>query len=344
MYTAAAYLVENKSGLTFSDYLENNFFKPLNMTSSSLQPSRARAKGFEDRFARGHEWDKKTEKMTSIGMVEVPEADGAGSIITSVNDYIKWVRAMMNQEGPVTEQVYEGIMRPRTIASTKMDKLPPYTSPSLYCAGLERSWYRGHLRVDHGGGVTGYSTKQFFLPGHKFGGVVISNSGSTDGADDVIVDELIDELLQVPESELPDWEAYQGSFVDEDDNADSDQVDVIKKGLPEGKEEPEPLPRDMQSYVGRYWNKGYHDLVVEVKDDKLYVDASDRSFGFTGYLGHITGGTNFYFRIAESEAWGGADMATFAAEFKMEGDKVVALGVQLEDSLPDDALIWFERQ
>lgn len=170
------------------------------------------------------------------------------------------------------------------------------------------------------------------------------NSGSTDYADDLIIDELIDELLQVPEAERPDWEAYEYSFLDDDDTAENDQKKIIEELLPEGVTGSEPLTREMESYAGRYWNKGYHDLVVEVKDGKLFIDASDRSFGFTGFLGHVKDQTKFFFRIAESEAWGGLDMACLKAEFKIEGDKVVALGVQFEDALPDDELIWFDKQ
>lgn len=344
MYTAAAYLVENKSGMSFAEFLETNFFKPLDMTSSSLQPSRARAKGFGDRMARGNQWEKETQKMVSIDMVEVPEVDGAGSIITSVNDYIKWIRAMIHLQAPVTEQIREEMLRARAVTNNRHKKLPPYSSPPMYGAGLETSYYRGHLRVDHGGGVTGFTTKQFFLPGLRFGGIMMLNSGSTDYADDLIIDELIDELLQVPEAERPDWEAYEYSFLDDDDTAENDQKKIIEELLPEGVTGSEPLTREMESYAGRYWNKGYHDLVVEVKDGKLFIDASDRSFGFTGFLGHVKDQTKFFFRIAESEAWGGLDMACLKAEFKIEGDKVVALGVQFEDALPDDELIWFDKQ
>jgi Beta-lactamase class C and other penicillin binding proteins len=45
MYTVATHLVEVKSGQDFGTFLEERFFKPLDMASTTLQPSSARSKG-----------------------------------------------------------------------------------------------------------------------------------------------------------------------------------------------------------------------------------------------------------------------------------------------------------
>lgn len=42
MYTVATHLVEVVSKQPFSEFLEQRFFEPLSMNSSSLQPARAR--------------------------------------------------------------------------------------------------------------------------------------------------------------------------------------------------------------------------------------------------------------------------------------------------------------
>ncbi|KPM41029.1 hypothetical protein AK830_g5561 [Neonectria ditissima] len=346
MYTVAAYLVENKSGQTFSDWLESRFFKPLDMASSSLQPSRARAKGFGHRMAHGYTWDSKKKRQVQLDILECQDADGAGCIITSVNDYIKWVKAMMHQQGPVTEAVYKSMLRARSITNPDGTELPPQTSPVLYAAGLELSYYRGNLRVSHAGGVTGFSTKQFFIPGQKFGGVITCNSDSGSVVGSVLVDELIDEMLQVPDAERPDWHAFETAFEGEDEeeeDIETLEAKVRKEMLGNGKTEPEPLTRDLESYAGRYWNAGYHDMVVQIKDGKLFVDASERSFGFTAVLSHVASQTKFTFRTADSEDWGGLDSAVSKAEFKVEEGKVAALGVDLEHDLVNE-WIWFSRQ
>ncbi|KAJ6787538.1 hypothetical protein PWT90_02793 [Aphanocladium album] len=370
MYTASAYLVEKKSGLSFSDFLETNFFKPLDMTSSSLQPSRARAKGFGDRLAEGYTWVGKESRQAPVPMVECPEADGAGSIITSVNDYIKWVRAMVHKQGPVTDAVYNGLLKGRTLTNPRGEDLPPHSSPGIYCAGLESDYYRGQQRVEHGGGVPGFGTEQLFLPAQKFGLVIATNSGDGGHAASMIMfRELMDEVLQVPVEERPDWEDLRDKREAEDeDEDDPDKCEAeirqdILESL-EGKEgggdaeendakvekkdrEPQPLTTPLAAYAGTYEHRGYHQLVLEIKDGKLFVDAEERSFGFTGVFNHVAEQTLFTLRIAESKEWGGQDKTAIKAEFKLDEDgKVTQLGVMLEPDMEETTgeMIWFTKK
>ena len=140
MYTVAVHLVQQKTGLSFADFLSANFFQPLAMSSSSLQPSRARARdGFEARMAMGYTWVRASQRQAPVPMVECPEADGAGSIITSVNDYIKWVRALLHRTSPVTEAVYSGLVRARTIVNPDGERLPPRSSPATSDATMPAS-------------------------------------------------------------------------------------------------------------------------------------------------------------------------------------------------------------
>lgn len=44
-------------------------------------------------------------------------------------------------------------------------------------------------------------------------------------------------------------------------------------------------------YAGKYRNAGYHDLILEDKDGKLWADCSDRNFGFVLSLDHVSGDT-----------------------------------------------------
>lgn len=370
MYTVMAYLVEAKSGLSFSDFLENTFFQPLGMTSTSFQPSRARAKGFGDRIATGYNWVEKKQKQMPVPMVECPEADGAGSIITSVNDYIKWVRALIHKQGPVSEGVYNGITRPRTITNPILEDPNPFMSPGLYGAGLESWYYRGHMEVEHGGGVTGFGTKQWFVPGHKFGCVITTNADGGHAAGWILVRELIDEVLKVPEAERVDWEAIADKNEDKDkqegdpdyeeaeirkailkelsgeNQDDKKEAEKTTKEKKEAELQPQPLTTPFEAYAGTYSHPGYHEFVLEVKDGELFVDASDRSFGFTGVFHHVADQTQFVLRIAESEGWGGQDLGAIRAQFKLEDGRATQFGAALDPDSEDSEheLIWFTRK
>ncbi|KAJ8109266.1 hypothetical protein ONZ43_g6180 [Nemania bipapillata] len=142
MYTVAAYLVEKKSGLPFADFLQERFFGPLGMSSTHLQPKRARASGLGDRMAQGHTWNEEEKRYISFDASDTIEGEGAGSIITSANDYIKWVKALMNREHPIDDEVYKGLTKMRTLVSPDSDDLEPMTSPVMYAAGLEPALLR----------------------------------------------------------------------------------------------------------------------------------------------------------------------------------------------------------
>lgn len=79
MYTVATHLVEVKTGLKFHDFLQSNFFEPLSMAQSFLQPSSAEARGFGHLLAQGHHWDKKTKAYRQFDTPDCPDSQGAGS-------------------------------------------------------------------------------------------------------------------------------------------------------------------------------------------------------------------------------------------------------------------------
>jgi hypothetical protein len=333
MFTVATYLLEKQSGLSFSDFLQERFFRPLGMHSTNLQPERARANGLSDRIATGYAWQEKIEEYKGFQSPDCPEADGAGSIITSVNDYIKWVKAMMNNEDPITAEVYNGLVKLRSIEDPEMDELPPFTSMTAYAVGWEVLFYRGHKVIQHSGSVPGFGTRHFFLPGFKFGGVIFGNSSDAGVAAQVLVQELIDEVLGVPKAERLDWNKIESAKESEDEDEEGKLREKICPGL----KEPQPQTLPLSVYTGEYWNLGYHSIVVQVKDDKLFIDATDRSMGFTLTFDHVCEQTAYIAHL--SDFLEGGD-TTIRAEFEINKGRAVKLGLQFE--LDMEGLIWFD--
>lgn len=99
-----------------------------------------------------------------------------------------------------------------------------------------------------------------------------------------------------------------------------------------GIQEPQPQKTPLDAYTGEYWNKGYRLFTVQVKDDKLFIDATDRSMGFTLILEHICDQTKYIAHMSDFLE-GGDD--PLIAEFKFEGDKASKLGVDLESDIEE---------
>lgn len=350
MFTVATHLVERKTGIDFADFLEQRFFQPLGMVSSNLQPERARAKGLGDRITPGHWWDKKASKYSTFVVPDAPEAQGAGSIITSVDDYVKYVRAMMNKEGPFTEDVYKGLIRPRSIITQDYDKLLPFTSPLLYAAGWEVHHYRGYMVVAHTGGIAGASTIHFFVPDLKFGGAIFGNSDDASLIAEVLMQELLDELLGLPQDQRLRWDKvlYEkrtgkgyddyGTNNNEDADDEEEEVEAERQKLYPGIKEPEPQKMPLSAYTGEFWNPGWRGIEVQIEQGQLFVDCSDRSYVFTIKLQHVCEQTKYV--AVMREVVGGVGTAV-RAEFRFEGGVAVRLGIAFEEELDD--YIWFDR-
>ncbi|KAI1108902.1 beta-lactamase family protein [Nemania sp. NC0429] len=335
MYTVAAYLVGEKSGQPFADFLQQRFFAPLGMSSTHLQPTRARSFGLGDRIATGYAWNKEDERYASLEARDCVEGEGAGSIITSVNDYLKWVRALLYREHPIDEEVYKGLVRMRTFTSPDPERREPMTSPVAYAAGLEIFYYRGHMVVGHDGGVSGFGSRHFFLPELRLGGAIFGNSSDAADVATILSRELIDEVLGVPAAERPDWEkVVSGAGADDSEFAQGGPKETeMRRAL---REASEPQKTPLAAYAGEYWNPGYRGMTVVVKDGELYVDARDRAMGYSLTFHHVRGQTEYIVRLRPFEY---DDEELLAAEFRFRNDRVVKMGIELEA----DELIWFDR-
>ncbi|KAJ5348051.1 uncharacterized protein N7506_001304 [Penicillium brevicompactum] len=361
MYTVLTHLIEVKSKLSFSDFLEDRIFLPLAMNSSSLQPANARAKGLGDRIATGYIWNK-TSGYRECQCADCPEGQGAGSVITSANDFIKWVKALVNQEGPITQKVYQGLVRPRSFPNYHPARLKPFTSPPLYAAGVDIYYYRGHMVVGHNGVVPGFGARFAFIPSIKFGAVVMGNSSEAGIVAGILIRELIDDALGILEPDKaagvrvskvgvnPSESTKAGekkkqkrsrppknSKPEHQSNRPSD-ANKTKPDMSQPDDEVEPQVKPLHQYTGHYWNSGYRGITVQIVDNRLFVDASDRAMGFTLTFHHISDQTKYTAKLVDAVE-GGSD--PIEAEFLFEGDEVAGLGLNLELSLRK--LIWFHR-
>ncbi|KAK2612752.1 hypothetical protein QQS21_001203 [Conoideocrella luteorostrata] len=346
MYTAVTYLVEKKSGIPFSDFLRQKFFEPLDMTTSFLQPEEARANGFGDRLTPGHYWDEEKEEYLTFHYPDTPEGQGAGSVVTSVNDYIKYVKAMLNQDGPFTEDIYKGILKPRTIVGLDMVKPYPYSSPRIYASGWHMHHYRGYKIVAHDGGIPGCSTTHMFMPELKFGCVVFGNAEGACTIFTALTRELIDDALRLPKDQRLDWEKVEMKmFHDEEESGDEDSDDKEEEEeedwqawFPDIKE-CESHEHPLEVYTGDYWHAGYRGIKVQTKDDQLFIDANDRSFAFTLTFKHVSEQKHFVaYLCCPTEGMNDP----IRAEFRFGDDGSVShMGVQLDEDLDD--LIWFDK-
>ncbi|KAI1322053.1 beta-lactamase family protein [Xylariaceae sp. FL0255] len=343
MYTVAVHLIEEKTGQKFSDFLEERIFSLLHMGSTSLKPSRAYEKGHGGRIATGYRWIGSEPKATtdsdssilsssenlnpqfSYRVVEVfnhPVEQGAGSILTSTDDLIKWVRAFLiaanqvehksdserrdrDQGRPITGDVYRGMTRMGAIVDPSGERQRRYGSAVIYAAGLEIYHYCRHAAIGHDGYVSGFASRFVFLPELDFGICLMGNSQD--------VKNFSDNINSQSETTEPLTESNKES---------------IDLGLP------------LTAYTGIYYNSGYHNLEVRVtKDGKLFINASDRSIRFILIFEHFHAEMHFNLKIVC--AIDGVERH-ITGNFMLSGDGAVdKMGLHLEPIMHE--MIWFDH-
>lgn len=335
MYTAATHLIETQTGLSFSDFLEAHFFEPLGMSSSSLQPSLSRRRGLGQHIALGHMWDETEGLYREFPTVDAPEAQGAGCVVTSVEDYIKLVRALMRREAPISQQVYDGLTMIRSFPDpTPHSSLDAVKSPSFYCAGLEVTYNRGHTVIGHNGRIAGFGSHFFFIPSLDFGCVMMGNATETALLAVALEQELIDSIvLNSNGSSLPSQEMNVPPF--------GERCSRQPRARLRAKEaEPQKMP--LSVYIGQYWNPGYRGLEIQIRDSALFIDATDRSSAVELTLCHVSDQTQYLANVHLGKALGGMqNVSQMRAEFIFENDRAVKFGLAIEENLAE--LIWFDR-
>lgn len=334
MYTAASHLVENLSGEPYAEFLKRHFWNPLEMLNTHHDISGVKSNNAINNLAQGYRYDNDKGAYIDVPWYEQPEGQGAGLIFSSANDWAKWIRAMIKRSAPLTQKAHEELVKPRTIITWDEEDKLPFCSQSLYALGWIVESYRGRTVIGHDGGVTGFTSLMRYIPEQEWGVIILTNSDDGDNVAELLCWHLMDELLKVSSTERVDWLAFQRKRCTKSQEEDNENEDLLERS-----DQKLPTSVPLEHLTGKYHNAGYHELILEVVDDKLQVDCCDRSVRLMLTFEHVTQDT-FVLKIQDA-----LDDSTrrVRAEFEVdENRKVCSLGVAFVEEM-EDYLIWFAR-
>ena len=175
-------IVANVSGQPYARYMEENVFRPLGMTATTLEATAVPPQ----RLGHGYRWQDGTWRE------EPPLPDGAfgpmGGMLTSIGDLARWVGFLMEAWPP-----RDGPERPplRRASAREMQQVARYNGASVvqdtaagtfslsaggYGYGLGvRQTCRYRAVVSHSGGLPGYGSLMRWLPDQGVGIVALGN-------------------------------------------------------------------------------------------------------------------------------------------------------------------------
>lgn len=206
MFTTMGYVVERVSGVLLGDFMRERIWEPLNMTSTYSSVSDALRS--PQHFATGYDWCNDTQSFQALPYTEVDQIGGAGFLISTVNDYAKWIRSMIYQAPPLSKSGHAAVISPRMIQDSDTETMwrRGYVGDRTYALGWDRYVYRGHLVISHTGAIRGFGTHVLYVPKLEWGAVMMGNSILPMlTAEEIILFGLLDDLLNISQDERFDY-------------------------------------------------------------------------------------------------------------------------------------------
>jgi D-alanyl-D-alanine carboxypeptidase len=187
-YSNSAYfilggVVEKASGESLAKVFKTRFFTPLGMTHTALDDETEIVAG----RARGYA-GAGPGKFTNAAFISMSIPGGAGSIRSTAGDLAKWNAALFGgkilKPASLAAMLTPGKLSNGENSSAAMAKMmaaagAPAAAASAkkeYGYALMLSQEDGHRKIDHGGGIYGFSSSLSEFPDDKTTVVVLSNA------------------------------------------------------------------------------------------------------------------------------------------------------------------------
>ncbi|KAJ5780575.1 Peptidase S12 Pab87-related C-terminal [Penicillium paradoxum] len=342
MLIAVSHALETHTGQKLGSYLKKRIWDPLGMNETYFSASEARSDpSSAGKIVQAYDW------VPTDGGAFIPKPDndwpgnsGAGAIYSNVLDYSRWVRELIERNGPL--KGHDSLTAPRTIHFQKGDlNFPaPYHG---YALGWFVDNYRGQDLYSHGGGWPGYASWVGFVPEKQFGFVVMGNSFSARYAAFRLVTYLLDRRLglasdpkyeeQIAACIASQEEEWNGRLHNEDSN---DSKQRLFSRLPDP---PIPHALPLSEYTGTYRHATGLAITLGIKPDGLIADLRDQPIVSKLSLAHASG----EFFVGRIHDKGVNLLPAFPVEFYIDAEGVVArVGLLLEPDMKGEKL-WFSR-
>ncbi|MBC8358146.1 MAG: serine hydrolase [Candidatus Aminicenantes bacterium] len=314
MFMTAGYMVGKIAGESWERLVRNRIIVPLGMNNSNFSVNDSQK---DIDFALPYM--EKDDKIIEIPFRNIDTVGPAGSINSSVTDMANWLYLNLNkgklgEQQIISEASLKEIHSPQMISSKsyKYDE----TFYSTYGMGWGITAYRGHLKLQHGGGIDGFTALVTFMPRDNIGIVILTNKSGTP-LPSIIANNVYDRLLGLKQI---DWNKR---IRDEVDKAKEEAEKAKKEKDKDQKLNTKPS-HPLEDYAGDYEHPGYG--IISVKKEGDLLKAEYNSIPFT--LKH------YHYDVFEfnNEL---LDMSTKASFFTDLKGNIGSLTIQLEPAVKE---------
>jgi CubicO group peptidase (beta-lactamase class C family) len=287
LYIVAGEVVKRVSGISWEEFIEKRIRQPLGMNGSASTFKRLKdTSNVIDAHAPVE------GKVQVIGRDFTEVANAAGGIYSNLTDMCKWIIMQMNDgkygdalsKKLFSEEAHNEMWTMQTIIPVQT--APPYNT---HFAGYGLGWFlsdvKGYKQATHTGGLAGIVTQVTLLPELKLGIIVFTNQQSG-AAFTAITNTIKDSYLGV--TGYNRVKQMEGRVLQNEAEAKK-ITDAIWKDIDAQQKNTGTKP-DITLFTGTYRDPWFGDIIISVKNGKLWFDAV-RSPKLTGEMLPYKGNT-----------------------------------------------------
>lgn len=265
-FLTAGKIIEKVSGKSWDEYVKTNFIQPLEMNRTLTSTSQIKhttnvATPYFLEDGKNHELD----------WVNWDNIAPAGALISSVNDFAKWLRLNINN-GTYNNKTYFTSKSLNTLTTPNINFNVKNNDEKIHFKSYGLGWslqdYQGYKIVAHGGGYDGMISKSFWIPEKKIGVVILTNN--LNWLPSALTNKILDVLL-TNNLNGKDWSANYLNFKNKNDSIN--HVKHQKNEALRGKLNKKQLP--LNSYIGTYTDKMYGTVTIRLKNNQLHFSMDE---------------------------------------------------------------------
>lgn len=147
-YFLLGYIIEKITGKPYSEYLEENIFKPLGMTNSLFANNKRIIKNRVGAYSQG---ENGYENSRPLNMTHIYSA---GAIQSTVEDFFKWHQGIQSYKLVKKETLDKAFTRYKLTDGKETD----------YGYGWKLGYVYENPSIWHGGGIEGFGATEIYLP------------------------------------------------------------------------------------------------------------------------------------------------------------------------------------
>ena len=266
MFMTAGYLSGQLDGRSWEETMLARLFGPLGMERSNFSVETSKK---DDNYALPYR-ENDDDALELIPFRNIDVVGPAGSVNSSVNEMARWLA--FNLSGGLAGD--QRLMSEASLADVHAPHMSTGAIPSpesrvsqeAYGMGWGVQVYRGHRRIQHGGGIDGFVTSVALYPDDEIGIVAFTNRGS--GLSGLVQQTAADRLLGL---ESVDWIGQRLERMKAAEEVDDEGEEKAEETKVSGTEP----SRALGDYVGEYRHPGYGTVRVELEDGALALTLND---------------------------------------------------------------------